>query len=146
MASGNVRVVVYDSRIEAMSMPGGDVYRYANEKARRAAAFAKEIAPKRTGHLAATIRHDTRHVRHGAVGRVRATARYAIYVHEGTHGPILPHGSFLWVPKSRGSRLRRRMPSVSGQRPQPFLLEGLRLSMATPYFHRSPRITGNPFG
>lgn len=138
----DVRVVVYDSRIEAMSEPGGDVFRYAQAKARRAAAYSKEIAPKRTGHLAASIRHDTRHVRHGAVGRIRATARYAVWVHEGT-GPVV--GKAMWMPKYKYGTLRHWRYERAGQRPQPFLLEGLRLSMATPYYHRS-LLTGNPFG
>jgi hypothetical protein len=143
---GEVRVVVYDSRIQAMSAPGGQVFRYASEKTRRAAAFSKETAPKRTGHLAGTIRHDTRTVRNGAVGRVRVGAPYATFVIHGTPSPIYPHGDFLWVPKFHGSLYRVKRDSVAGQRANNFLERGLRASMAVPYLHRSPRITGNPFG
>jgi hypothetical protein len=144
--AGEVRVVVYDSRIQAMSAPGGMVFKYANEKARRAAAFGKEMAPKRTMRMANSIRHDTRTVRNGAVGRVRVTVPYARYVIKGTDGPIFPDGEFLWVPVAPRAVKRRRMPSVSGQSANNFMERALAASMATPYLSRSPRITGNPFG
>jgi hypothetical protein len=50
------------------------------------------------------------------------------------------------VPKFRGSLYRVKRDSVSGQRANNFLDRGLHASMAVPYLHRSPRITGNPFG
>lgn len=143
--SGSVRVVVYDSRIQAMSAPGGDVYRYAQGKARTTAATAKAFAPKRTGRLAASIRTDTRTVRQGAVGRVRANAPYAIYVHEGTTGPITSPTGRLWVPVARGAWRRRWMDSVSGQAANPFLSRALSVAMHTPSFMSGPRLTSNPF-
>lgn len=144
-SSGSVRVVVYDSRIEAMSMPGGSVFTYAQTKARRAAAYAQEFAPVRTGRLRAGIRHDTRHVADGAVGRARATARHSAWVHEGTDGPIFPDGDFLWVPVSKFSAKRKQRPYVAGQSANPYLARGLAAAMREPYT-MGARLTGNPFG
>lgn len=141
--AGEVRVVVYDSRIQAMSAPGGMVYRYASDKGRKAAAYAKEEAPKRTRYLANNIRHDTRTVRNGAVSRARSTAYYSTWVHEGT-GDV--EGKAMWMPKWKGGTLRVWRYERAGQKANPFMLRGLRMSMATPYLSRSPRITGNPFG
>ena len=144
-SSGSVRVVVYDSRIQAMSAPGGDVYRYAQGKARTTAALAEVEAPKRSGRRAASFRTDPRTVRNGAVARVRANAHYAVYVHEGTTGPITGHSGRLWVPVAPRSAKRRWMDSVSGQSANPFLARALSASMRAPSSMFGPRLTSNPF-
>lgn len=146
-SSGSVRVVVYDSRIQAMSAPGGDVFRYAQHKAQRAAAYGKAFAPKRTGALAAGIRSDTRTVVQGAVGRARSTARHSAWVHEGTYGPIVathsPEG--MWVPRRKFGFRRGWRQEVAGQRANPFLDRALSAAMKEPYFMAGARLTGNPF-
>jgi hypothetical protein len=142
-SGGSVRVVVYDSRIDAMSLPGGDVFRYAQTKARRAAAYAQEFAPVRTGYLRSQIRHDTRPVAHGAVGRARATAYYSAWVHEGTD--TITNGP-MWVPKRKMGTLRVWMDEVAGQRAQPFLARGLTAAMNERYLFGRPLLRGNPFG
>lgn len=141
-SSGGVRVVVYDSRIQAMSAPGGDVFRYAQRKAQRTASFAKAFAPKRTGRLAAGIRSDTRTVVQGAVGRTRSTAHYSAYVHEGTTGPIVATNSEkgLWVPRRKYGYKRGWRDSVAGQRANPFLDRALSASMKEPYFLQGARL------
>lgn len=145
-SSGSVRVVVFDSRIQAMNAPGGSVNTYVRTKTQTAATVSKAVAPKRTGWLAANIRTDVREVRNGSVGRVRSNARYSAWVHEGTGPVIYPHGEFLWVPVSRHSLKRKERPFVAGQKANPFLVRGLEAAMAQPYFSR--RLLGdvNPFG
>ena len=61
----------------------------------------------------------------------RAEADYALFVHEGTRGPILPYGRFLVVrpsPHSYYSRPTKRK-RVRGQRSNPFLEKALFYSL-----------------
>jgi len=143
--AGEVRVVVYDSRITAMGAPGGDVYNYTKNKTRRTAAYAQGFAPIRSGRLRGGIRTDVRTLRNGTVGRVRSTARHSAWVHEGVDGLIYPHGDYLWVPVSRGASKRRQRPFVRGQDANPFLERALTAAMRDP-FSMGARIIGNPFG
>lgn len=133
--SGSVRVVVYDSKIEAMNFPGGDVYEYTKSKTRTCTYLAKSFAPMRSGRLAAGIRSDVRPRTSSVVGRVRATARHSAWVHEGTKDrePIFsPDGNRMSLPPG-GGYSARRLYAVKGQRAQPFLMEALAETMATPY-------------
>lgn len=126
-----VRVVVYDSRINAMALPGGQVYRFIRKKANWAQIFSKMEAPKRTGRLASSIRVRMEPRAHGnVVGYVTAETYYATWVHEGTRSPIFPHGDFLWVPKFPHSTLRVHRESVRGQSANDFLFRGLARAMA----------------
>lgn len=142
---GGVRVVVYDSRLDAFTLPGGDVYRYTQEKTRRAAVYAQMFAPVRSGALKASIRTDVRGLTSSTVGRIRATARHAQWVHEGTDDIIYPEGEFLWVPVAKYATKRRKRDFVRGQRANPFLERALGAAMRDP-FSRGARLTGNPFG
>ena len=142
---GGVRVVVYDSRISAMSLPGGDVYKYTKDKTTRAATYAQIFAPMRSGRLRASIRTDVRGLTSGTVGRVRATAWHSTWVHEGTGPLIYPDGDFLWVPVAKHATKRRRREFVRGQTANPFLERALDAAMRDP-FTRGARLTGNPFG
>lgn len=142
-STGAVRVVVYDTRIQGMSAPGGDVNNYVRRKTGLTAAVAQVNAPVRTGTLKRGIRTDVRTVRQGAVGRVRSTARHSTWVHEGTYGPILPHGDFLWVPGRKGGTRRVKMPEVAGQRANPFLADALRTVMGGRGFLDRPSLLGN---
>lgn len=151
MAGGSsVSVVVYDSRITAMGAPGGDVYRYAASKGSTAAAYAKELAPVRTGRLRASVRREApRTHRNGTSVRISARAKHAIYVIKGT-GPIIPvsetRRGFFWIPKSRGTGYRvRYYADIRGQKANNFLEEALGLAMRSPY-SRGARLYGNPFG
>jgi len=146
-STGNVRVVVYDSRINAMSMPGGDIYRYTERKVRQTTIRAKGNVKSRTGRLAGSIRGDVRPLARGMiVGRVRAGMYYAAWVHEGTTGPIYPESaSYLLVPARKGSARKVKRAWVNGQAANPFLEDALRESIQTPLGRRMFG-DSNPFG
>lgn len=124
-----------------------DVGRYGNDMGRRIMGVARGIAPRRTGSLAASHRYRGFLYRgkYKVGTRVENTAEHALWVHEGTTGPITPKtGKYLIVPKSRGvaplrgatlmtrnlrgEAVRAKSPfglhrSVRGQRSQPWLRE-----------------------
>lgn len=146
--SGEVTVIVYDSRISALSFPGGSVYHYIDRKTESTVRYAKAFAPKRTGRMAGQIRKDVRPLRSGTVGRVRSPVYYSVYVHEGTGPIILPKsGRYLSIPQSRYSTSRRRLkPFVRGQRANPFLEKAMKAAVGAgfPTFP-SPIGPPNPF-
>lgn len=146
--SGEVTVVVYDSRITAMSMPGGMVFRYTERLTESTVSYAKAFAPKRTGRMAGQIRKDVRPLRSGTVGRVRSPVPYSVYVHEGTGPFIYPKtGRYLSIPQSRYSTGRRKLrPFVRGQEANPFLVRAMRAAVGAgfPSFAR-PLGPSNPF-
>lgn len=124
-----------------------DVGRYGNDMGRRIMGVARGTAPRRTGQLAASHRYRgfLYRGRYKVGTRVENTAPHALWVHDGTTGPILPKsGKYLIVPKSRGAvpvrgaiamtrnlrgdAVRAKSPyglhrSVAGQRSQPWLRE-----------------------
>lgn len=149
-AQGEVFVVVYDSKITAMNMPGGMVYRYIDNKTKGVVRAAKTFVPKRTGHLANTIRKDVRQTsRDRVIGRVRATARYSKWVHDGTRTPIVTQGTawhgLMRLPAYKGAPpgktiLRAR---VRGQDANPFLARALSVGLYASY--PTPLGPANPF-
>lgn len=121
-----------------------DVGAYGNRMGRRIMARATMDAPRRTGELALSHRYQgfLYRGRYKVGTRVENTAEHAIFVHEGTTGPIFPkRGMYLILPKGRrgalrgitatsrnvrGQTVRSQSPferhlSVSGQRSQPWL-------------------------
>lgn len=131
-ASGNIRVVVHESKIVGMHLPGGDIHRYADALADETVRFAKIGAPKRTWKLANSIRKeiDMRGAARGRlVARVRADAKYSVYVHEGTGPLIYPHGDWLSVPVAPFATKRKARAYVRGQQANPFLEEALGQAM-----------------
>jgi putative component of toxin-antitoxin plasmid stabilization module len=146
-STGEVRVVVYDSRIDAMSLPGGDIFRYTERKVRQTAIRAKGNVRSRTGRLAGSIRGDVRPLAKGmVVGRVRAGMYYAAWVHEGTTGPIYPESSsYLLVPIRKGSTRKMKRAWVHGQDANPFLEDALRSSVNNTLGRRMFG-DSNPFG
>jgi hypothetical protein len=144
-ASGEVFVVVYDSKITAMNAPSGMVYRYADHKAEAVLVAAKAFAPKRTGRLAGGIRKDVRQTsRDRVVGRVRSTARHSQWVHGGTTGPITPkNGPYMRVPAFIGAAYRVNRVAVRGQAANPFLDEALAVGMRASF--PTPVGPANPF-
>ena len=97
----------------------------------RVANYAKALAPVDTGRLRGSIRTrvETRGLR--VTGTVAATARHAVWVHEGTglYGPrhryITPkHGRYLVFPGRSGRTVFARR--VAGMRPRRFLVAALR--------------------
>lgn len=136
MATSTVTVVVYDSVITAMSLPGGMVWRYGFQKARRTATLARAGAPKRTGQMAASIDAEYEgSERDSATMRVSADAP-ALWVHEGTQGSnpdeknIKPRGKYLRLSPGGGYGVVYAK-AVRGQKAQPFLTDALEAVIRT---------------
>lgn len=132
---GSARVVVYDSKIDAMNFPGGMVHEYTRDRTRTAADLSRAFAPKRSGALAKSVHYTVRPRTSSVVGRVSADARHATWVHEGTldKTPITATGGGLMYLPAGGGYSARRLRAVRGQRAQPFLVEGMQAALATPY-------------
>jgi hypothetical protein len=138
-----VRTRVNVSAIQSHFTATGIVGKEAREAGRAIKRAAIQAAPSRTGTLKA--RHTgprsspTTLGTHVVVGN---DSDHALFVHEGTHGPILPHNStgYLWVRPSphswyapnyspfgyeinAGGRTPRR--SVRGQRANPWLARAM---------------------
>lgn len=147
-SQGEVSVVIYDSKITAMNMPGGMVYRYTDNKTDNALRFAKAFAPKRSGHLAGGVRKDVRQTgRDRVVGRVRSTAYYSTWVIKGT-GPFItstdyPNKQMVLRPGNGFGWKRKYI--VRGQKPNDFLSRALAASIATGGSFPTPLGPDNPF-
>lgn len=121
-----VAFVVRSDGIAALMGPGGDVGRWMRRKSQEITLRARRYAPSRTGTLRASI--HTTGLRHGlpfvATFEVRAESDHALFVHEGTHGPIMATSHRFMVvrpsPHSYYSRPTKRK-RVRGQRSNPFL-------------------------
>ena len=149
MAGKSVSIVIYDSAITAMNMPGGMVNDYFKDKGGKAAAFAKEMAPVRSGELRRSIRRErVQWSRNRVHVRVSARAKHAIFVIEGT-GPIIDVDStaegFFWMPRRPHSPQRRRFYyDIRGQKANNFLARAAEMSARAPYL-TGARLTVNPF-
>jgi hypothetical protein len=130
----DVAFVVRSDGIAALMAPGGDVGRWMRRKSQEVTLRARRYAPARTGGLRASI-HTTgsRHVSPFVVTfEVRAESDHALFVHEGTRGPIMAtHHRFMVVrpaPHSYYSRPTKRK-RVRGQRSNPFLTRAMFYAM-----------------
>lgn len=132
-----VRVVIFDAVLDEMHAPGGMVYEEYRRNAREVAFLSKLDAPVRTGTLAASIRMspEARASRRKVGFVVRADARHASWVHEGTYGPITPTTfPFMRVPRfpemgPRGTSPKMYRKAVAGQSANPFLMNNVRYVM-----------------
>lgn len=144
-----VRVIIYDSRIEAMSLPGGQVYRWGRQRAQHMRTLARRYAGKRTGLLRATMYSEYIKAPHGAHFFVGTRTGYGVYPHEGTGGQ--PGGPLFrkrmegrpgqaskgfWHPGMQHALPGGRWPPVvsgpiRGQRAQKFLTRAMTDVMAT---------------
>ncbi|HEU4911402.1 MAG TPA: hypothetical protein VFV76_05860, partial [Actinomycetes bacterium] len=133
----DVEVVIYDGKIEAMTAPGGMVFKWAYQRRKRVERIAKQLCPVRSGNLRDSIEGEYTKVPNGVVMYVRAGGlstitqngrSYAVYVHEGTEGLITAHPPKPYmvlrpgISKKTGvayGRLRKK--AVAGQDAQPFL-------------------------
>ena len=81
----------------------------------------------RTGELARSIRgYYEPAAPNQIIMEVHAETEYALYVHEGTTGPITSDtGERMFLP-AWGPYTARRVHSVRGQRANPFLADALR--------------------
>lgn len=126
-----VRVRVYDSRIQSMFAPGGDVWGFARKLGRETMITAQDApplgAPEDTGQLKLGIEFSVTPVPHGCITTVRSTAPHSLWVHEGTRTPIYPRDSrWLRIPPGRGHTRARYLRWVNGQSPNPFLTRAMR--------------------
>lgn len=125
-----VVVNVYNGAIESEFTAGGEVSRENNKIRKAIIRRATAEAPSRTGTLKAAHR-DNGALLEGRLrlrGSVENTAEHALWVHDGTTGPIRARGRYLVVPARRGLPPRRHggtvliyPGSVHGQTAQPWL-------------------------
>lgn len=91
---------------------------------RRIAAKARQDVPVRTGNLGRSIREDPQRFAGPlrVTGGVTATARYAVFVHEGTRPHVIrPRQARALRFKIGGRIVFARSVNHPGQRAQPFL-------------------------
>jgi len=130
MADADVRLVIYDSRIAAMSLPGGQIWRFAYQRRTKVERLAKATAPVRTGDLRAGIYATYEPSKPKTViMEVHSGARHSLWVHEGTAhagmGYIRPRSAKrLILPAGYGHR-RHALKKVRGQKPNPWLERSL---------------------
>lgn len=130
------RIRVFDSRIHAMSMDGGMIYRWTARITREIMVEAAMTAPLAKqdwgpghfpGRLKGSHSHNTTGNQYGVFGSVKNSAPYAKFVHEGTHTPITAKGKFIvdGVAYMKfvidGTPYRREW--VQGQASQPWLAD-----------------------
>jgi hypothetical protein len=129
-----IRVVIHDSRIQGMGMPGGDVWKFTRRLARETESVARGNCPfggPTAGYPPGTLFRahyvSVTPLPHGCLGYVGNHAPHALWVHEGTRTPITPTTSkWLKIPWGRGHVFRR---AVRGQRSQPWLSNALHVVM-----------------
>lgn len=122
------RVTIYQSRIDALFLPGGDVWGWARRMGQETMAEAIQEAPSRTGELRALHGYN---VTPAGKTQVRWTvwndAQHARFVHEGTSGPITA---------ASGGRLRIR-PAPHSWSPVPLYPVAVRGQRANPWIQRA---------
>ena len=124
----SIRIRVYDSRIDRINFPGGDVYSHMSRIRHDAETRAKATCPRRTGRLMASISSGISGNQFGTYVHLKASAHYANWVEQGTTGPIVartaPYMKFRgWGPWAGGNQRDGfwRLSVVRGQRANPFL-------------------------
>jgi len=135
----SVRIRVFDSRIHAMSLPGGDIYEWTAKIGREVERAGEVFAPlpKKDwgpGHIPGRLKASHSHtVGTNALGvfvNVSNNAPYARYVHEGTRTPIRPRRWDYMKFTINGKTYRRQ--EVRGQGSNPWLWRAM---MAVAKFH-----------
>lgn len=126
----DVEIVIYDSAIAAMSLPGGSVWKFAHQRRTRVERIAKSTAPVRTGDLRAGIYATFEPAKpKNVIMEVHSGAGHSLWVHEGTKnnglGYIRPRNAKrLILPAGYGHR-RHSLKKVHGQRANPWLRRAL---------------------
>lgn len=144
MARVTTTVVVRYDGIAKMHARGGDIYRYVSREGRRTAAIAFRLAPKRSGRMASSIRvGDVKSRAASASVNVTVSTRYALYVIDGTRGPIGPHTAKYMRLRPGNGHPRTYAKWVHGQRANNFMDEALNRAMRQPY--AGLRLKANPF-
>lgn len=133
-----VRVRIHDRMIDEFTLPGGMVYTFMDQATDTVVTLAREYAPRRSGDLAASVyKAVTPLPRRHWQGTIGARAPYALFVHEGTTGPIYarpafgPDGKVRLMPvgKTQGVITAFTAP-VDGQPSQPFLTRAMNDGLA----------------
>lgn len=121
-----VRVRVDYAAIQGMFSSGGVIFVKMRDAAVVAKADARVKIHSRTGELAASLFYRTRVLRNACGFDLGARARHGIFVNDGTATPIYPvHGTWLSVPRKKGSTKRTGRLWVRGQSAQHFLEYGM---------------------
>lgn len=119
----NVFYRVNDPAVKSFLLPGQPMDKDIHNTALATRQHARDRINNRTGTLARNIQVN----RPSITGAYKNTAlvftrtKYALYVHEGTTGPIFPGGKYLTVPKNHetsklsGGALRKMWRSKSGR-------------------------------
>jgi hypothetical protein len=131
--------VVYDSKITAMSLPGGQVWRWAYQRRQRVLHLAKLRCPQgKTGRLRESITayYDPAAPRDHIIMQVAAETPYAAAVHEGAEPHLIypsksPRLVFWWEREGRKfvGRVGQPVHHPGIRHPQPFLREALEAVM-----------------
>lgn len=136
-----VRYRIIERNVQRMASPAGPMADMLNDVSRSASRIAKARAPVRSGKLKRSIMWN-RAKTDGYLqlqGVLLANARHAMWVHEGTTGPIRAKGGKgLRVPRNKKSMLKgSELPnksvlykaSVRGQKANPFLARAITTSL-----------------
>lgn len=126
---------VHEGTIQAFLQPGGEVYGAVRGVIVDAKAYAKAFAPVRTGRLRRNISHANPTERRGPyqiAGYVYANIGYALYVEEGTTGPIRSKsGKNMHFRTNKGMGNFISVEEVSGQRGQHYMRSGMNAAIRT---------------
>jgi len=143
---------IHDRNIHAMHSPGGPVYNLIDEVTVAAKVVAKGYVGKRTGKLMNSIRANRPKQEGGfsIAALLYANAKHALWHHEGTHWITPKHGKYLTIPRGHefttvsGGQLRKEWlaegsargakpyflaTGISGQKPNPYLKDGIEDAM-----------------
>jgi hypothetical protein len=121
---GRARVVVFDTQIAKLFDQDENAVGFLKDVIDTILARAEGRAPKggpqsgriRQGERALWRMHKSsgvlRRGTYGAGGSAYNDASHALYVHEGTSTPILPHGAYLAIPVAKGTPVARTTASM----------------------------------
>lgn len=123
-----VSATIRDTQVTGIFMPGGDAWHFLALVGTEHLNQAIAMTPNRTGTLARShypVPIMTPYRQGGEQGArytIRNDADYALYVHDGTTGPIMAHGGYMSVPMVRGSKYPRfQAKFVDGQSAKPWI-------------------------
>lgn len=127
MARGRVNVQVYENAIHRMFTAGGEINSEARQITIETATAAAFLAPWRSGELRAGHRREVIvNKRFGVRASIYNIAEHALWVHDGTDGPIVAKlNLFMVIRPGPGSRYPHPIyrEHVSGQRANPWMLD-----------------------
>jgi len=127
--STSVSFIPNEAGIQLMlHSPTGSVSLYMTRQTQLVAARARDLAPRSTGKLRASIKVTMVPGPTGLIGKVEATAPYAKYVHDGARPHlILPKNKTVLKFPTKGSGAVIWRPSAQhpGQAGNPFLKRAL---------------------